>query len=120
VALPVRYVGADDHEELDLTIHLSKPISGEAFQRLKHLIDSWFEVGFYGGYGGQPESGFEAIHDIEYDEQELWISWSVDAHHLPTSAVAVLAEMLDGFNQFGTTDQPSCLKELLVGFIVEA
>jgi len=119
MALPVRYTEHTDHETLQLTIVLERPMREEALEQLKGLIDSWFKVGLYGGYGGPRESGLEVIHDIEYDEEDLWVSLTVDAHHLGTIAVDVLARILEGFNNLESADGRGWFKELIVGFVVE-
>lgn len=116
--LPVRHTEFGDHETLWLTIKLARPLSSEAFNRLKVLIDAWFTVGLHGGYGGPQEAEFEEIHDIEYDEEDLWIAWTVRAHHLGTNAVDVLAVVLDSFGNFEAHGDASFFKELVVGFVV--
>ena len=117
MVLPVRYTDILAQEGLGFTLALEKPLSASDLKELEHVIDCWYTVGFYGGFGG---NGFHDISEVEYDEDDLWISWVVDMGDVDTSAAEALARVLDGFNEPTIVDNtPTGFKELIVGHIVE-
>jgi hypothetical protein len=117
MGLPVRYTGDGCVEGLGFTIVLEEPLPEGAFDNLRRLLESWYQVGFYGGFGG---TGFHDMMSLDYDEDDLMVSWTVDMGDvIDTEAVDVLARALEGFSQ-PTDDGPLIkLKELVVGHIVE-
>ena len=117
MSLPVRYTDSLSCEGLGFTLLLEKPLSEEALKELERIIESWYTVGFYGGYGG---TGFHDIFGPEYDEDDLLVSWTVDMGDVGIEAAEVLGKILDGLNQPTILDNtPQGFKELIIGHIVE-
>jgi hypothetical protein len=116
MALPVRHTGEGSVEGLGFTIVLEEPLPEGAFGNLNHLIEGWYQVGFYGGFGG---TGFHSIMNLDYDEDDLLVSWTMDMGDVGEEAAEVLATILDGFQQPTIAGPTIRLKELIVGHIVE-
>jgi len=116
MALPVRYTADGFAEGLGFTLALEEPLPEGAFDHLKRLIESWYQVGFYGGFGG---TGFHSIMNLDYDEDDLLVSWTMDMGDVGEEAVDALVAILDGFQQPTIAGPTIELKELIVGHIVE-
>jgi hypothetical protein len=116
MVLPVRYTGDGCVEGLGFTVVLEEPLPEGAFDDLKHLIESWYQVGFYGGFGG---TGFHSMMNLDYDEDDLLVSWTMDMGDVGEEAVEALATILDRFQQPTIAGPAIKLKELIVGHIVE-
>ena len=117
MALPVRYTDDLMIEGLGFTVALDGALSEDSFKYLNELINAWYMVGFYGGFGG---TGFHHLAEPEYDEEDLLVSWTVDMGDvMPEQAVEVLATILDGFSQPTHSGPSPTFKELIIGFIVE-
>jgi hypothetical protein len=116
MALPVRYTGDGCVEGLGFTVVLKEPLPEGEFDNLKRLIESWYQVGFYGGFGG---AGFHSMMNFDYDEDDLLVSWTMDMGDVAEEAAEVLATILDGFQQPTIAGPTIKLKELIIGHIVE-
>jgi len=116
MAVPVRYTGDGFPEGLGFTVVLEEPLPDSEFENLKRLIESWYQVGFYGGFGG---TGFHSIRNLDYDEDDLLVSWTMDMGDVSEEAAEVLATILDGFRQPTIAGPTIKLKELIVGHLAE-
>jgi hypothetical protein len=117
MTLPIRYTDALTQEGLGFTLVLEKPLAERDLKHLEEVINCWYTVGFYGGFGG---TGFHDISEPEYDDDDLWVSWVVDMGDVGDEAIEAIGRVLDGLNQPTIADnRPMGLKELVVGHIVE-
>ena len=116
MALPVRHTGEGFPEGLGFTIALEEPLPEGEFDNLKRLIESWYQVGFYGGFGG---TGFHDMMNLDYDEDDLLVSWTMDMGDVGEEAVEALATILDGFQQPTIAGPTIKLRELVVGHVIE-
>ena len=122
MALPVVYSEASYFGDCGVpgfTIALTRPMPEDVLGRLTHLIESWFEVGHYSGYTTVPSHRIATLREVEYDDEDLWIAWTVEAKDLDELAVDILARILEDFDSRESSSDARFFKELIVGFIVE-
>ena len=98
-------------EGLGFTVVLKQQLEPVVLEELKKLVENWYGVGFFGGFGG---NGFHSISDVEYEDEELWVAWTVDMGDVGQEAMDVLAKILDGFDE-----SYSVIEKLVIGHIIE-
>ncbi len=96
---------------LAFTLYLDQPLKQvDQETELRTLIEAWFLVGLYGGFGGY----FHHMSSISFDEN--LVEWQVDMGSSSTQALDVLITCLETFGQ----DNDVAMKKLVLGFeIVE-
>lgn len=114
--VPVRHSGHGDHEDVMFTIVLERPLTEDLLKRIERVIESWYMVALYIG-----DYGLSGIGDIEYDEEGLWISWTVSKLHgrgplHQREPVVELGRILERFKE---TYPSAGIKELVIGDIIE-
>ena len=109
--MKVEYTDELVPEGLGFTVVLRDQLERVVLEELKKLVENWYGVGFFGGFGG---NGFHSMTEVEYEEDDLWVAWTVDMGDVGEEAINVLAKVLDGFNR-----EYSVIEKLIVGHIIE-
>lgn len=73
-----------------MTVFMSRMLTEEEEMRITRLMESWYDVGAYGGYGG---TGFHYMGKIIFDDEQT-IYTSVDLGECPVKTLEVLIIIL--------------------------
>ena len=85
-----------DWENMAFTLHFEQPLPKTIQERLRSLVEGWFWVGYYQGFGGFIIS----LSEIGFDENV--VEWQVDLSHIvpnPKAALSVLVRCLETFSE---------------------
>jgi|SRR5579872_745229 len=109
MAITIKYSERDDiaWDGLSFDLIFGHPIGDDVDLQLRDLINSWFLVGLYAGFGGN-------IHQIEWQDGGMdrkSLAWIVDMGSAHQRAVEVLVDILGRFADLN--DLPE--GELVVG-----
>ncbi len=91
---------------LAFTLYLDQPLKQVELENgLRELIEAWFLVGLYGGFGGY----FHHMSSIGFDEN--LVEWQVDMGSSSTQALDVLINCLETFER----DNDVTMEKLVLG-----
>jgi hypothetical protein len=98
-----------DQSIVPIQLFITHPVEGDKQKWLEDLVRSWFEVGYYGGFGG-------SILDVDSIEfADSYMRWIVDFHGVPDVSVAlnVLQICLQHFAEMHHVD----MQKIVVGWM---
>lgn len=75
LVIPVEINPDIDMPNFQVLIFISKLLSQDQEREIRELINSWYTLGFYGGYG---HGYFSTIDDVVFDDEEVSVYFSVD------------------------------------------
>jgi hypothetical protein len=95
VPIMVEYEESCVPPDVRIRIVCGQVLTADQGERLDKLIDAWYWIGSYGGFGGFMHFADESLHQVE--DGRTTVEWLMDLGSAGDNVLEVLRRSLEGF-----------------------